>query len=249
MTTPPITRDAYYIHSILRKKKMPGKIPTQGRPRLLDLCCGAGGATRGYQISGFHVTGIDNKMQPHYVGHDFIVADIIQYLTNNLDYIKNTYHVVHASPPCQYWCEGSNRDQHRDLITPIRPLLQELNLPYIIENVKHTPLYPPPNLTTPTKLNDYRPKPLELCGSMFGLGTYRDRWFETNFPVIQPPHPRHVAPDEMMILTGRFADPEKGAWAMCINWMTRDELREAIPPAYTSYIGAHALQIVDSVAT
>lgn len=204
---------------------MPGTIPKDGRPKLLDLCCGAGGATKGYQRTGFWVTGLDNKLQPHYCGDDFIRANAVTWLRENMEYVRNTFEIIHASPPCQVYCEGSNKDMHTDLIEPLRPLLQESGLMYIIENVKWAPLK----------------NPTELCGAMFGLGTYRDRWFETNFDVFQPPHPRHVAPEEMMQVVGRFGNVEAGAWAMGINWMTRDELCEAIPPAYTSYIGSFAL--------
>lgn len=231
--------DARYINTILAKKKQPGKLPLSTRPRCLDLFCGAGGAARGYHISGFHTLGIDYKIQPHYVGDEFIRAKALSYLFDNLSFIQENFDVIHASPPCQLWVPGSNRDNHRDLITPLRPLLIETNLPYIIENVPWTPLLPPPNLRNP----------LVLCGAMFGLGTYRDRWFETNFPVYQPPHPPHVASDEMMTIAGRFAPVEDGAWAMGINWMNRDELCEAVPPAYTSYIGAHALEHLKSIAT
>lgn len=185
----------------------------------------------GYHRCGYYVVGVDHKLQPHYAGDDFIKSNAIEYLTTNLDYIKSHYHLIHASPPCQRWCAGSNLDMHEDLITPLQPILQSLGIPYIIENVKWTPLKPPPNLS----------KPLELCGSMFGLGTYRDRWFETNFDVVQPHHPKHVAPEEMKQIVGRFGDVEAGAWAMGINWMTRDELTQAIPPAYTGYIGTFAL--------
>jgi DNA (cytosine-5)-methyltransferase 1 len=224
--------DAKYINRILSKKKQTGKIAPSDRPHGLDLFCGAGGAARGYHIAGFYMVGVDNRLQPHYAGSDFIRANAISYLETNLDYISSNYEFIHASPPCQLWVPGSNRDDHRDLITPLRPLLQETGLPYVIENVKWTPLQAPPNLS----------RPLELCGAMFGLGTYRDRWFESNFPIHQPPHPRHVAPDEMMTIAGRFAPVERAAWAMGINWMNRDELGQSVPPAYTSYIGTYLLK-------
>lgn len=228
--------DAAYVNRILSKKRMPGVIPDSGKPRLLDLCCGAGGATKGYQRAGFYVVGLDIRLQPHYCGNEFIKAPVLKWLSDNLAYVIENFDGIHASPPCQAFSKGRASNDHPNLITPLRPLLLATGLPYVLENVKFAPLH----------------NPITLCGSMFGLTTYRDRWFETNFPVAQPPHPRHINPvagmgmppdgDEFMHVVGNFSDVKAGQWAMGINWMTRNELREAIPPAYTGYIATYLLK-------
>jgi DNA (cytosine-5)-methyltransferase 1 len=129
-------------------------------------------------------------------------------------------------------------NEHPDLIEPTRELLEQIGLPYVIENVPGAPLE----------------GPFELCGAMFQLGTYRHRLFETNFYVEVPEHPNHVArttkmgrkpvDGEMMHVVGNFSGVEKAKKAMGIDWMTRDGLRESIPPAYTRHIGADLMEEV-----
>src|SRR4051794_5410435 len=138
------------------------------RPRLLDLFCGAGGAARGYQRAGFHVVGVDNRPQPRYAGDEFVQADALEW--DDFD----GFDAVHASPPCQLWAEGSrwHGNSHPDLITPLRPLLEQSGLPYIIENVPEAPLR----------------RDVVLCGTQFGLQAEgfevrRHRAFELNWPL------------------------------------------------------------------
>lgn len=69
-------------------------------PTLNDLFCGAGGCTRGYQLAGFHVVGVDNRPQPRYVGDHFIQADAMTYPLDGYD-------AIHASPPCQAYTQSS----------------------------------------------------------------------------------------------------------------------------------------------
>jgi DNA (cytosine-5)-methyltransferase 1 len=125
-------------------------------------------------------------------------------------------------------------NEHPDFITPAREMLERIGLPYVIENVPGAPLE----------------DPIELCGAMFGLGTYRHRLFETNFYMDTPEHPKHTAKTtkmgrkpvdgEMMHVVGNFSGVEKAKKAMGIDWMNRDGLRESIPPAYAEYVG-HSL--------
>jgi len=209
------------------------------QPALLDLFCGAGGATRGYQRLGYYVVGVDINRQPHYCGDQFVMSDAISWLNEHLDDINSLFVAIHASPPCQVHSHTRHINynvitnyKHTNLISKTRDLLIYTGLPYIIENVPHSPLL----------------RPVVLCGSMFdGLRVYRHRLFETNFCVEQPKHPvhfkrqnllgRHPMPDEFVHVVGHYPDVKAARLAMDIDWMERNELAQAIPPAYTEYIG------------
>ncbi len=212
------------------------------KPKALDLFCGAGGATKGLQEAGFHVTGVDLVASPRYIGDAFIQADA---LTVPLD----GYDFIWASPPCQRFsgmtnCRGTQGD-HEDLIWSVRARLRAAGVPYVIENVTGAPL-----------LN-----PLMLCGAMFpGLKVYRHRLFETSFPLLAPGHPRHVertgraghgvGPNGWISVAGHLYNemiPAAKA-AMGIDWMTRDELAQAIPPAFSRFIGEQAIRVLEAAA-
>jgi DNA (cytosine-5)-methyltransferase 1 len=227
------------------------------RPRLLDLFAGAGGAAAGYQRAGFYVVGVDIVPQPHYCGDEFVQADALEVLTILLSggtwegYVLADFAAIHASPPCQ----GYSRMRHlpwlkdRDyplLIEPVRAALRAMKLPYVIENVEGAPLDPA----------------FMLCGLSFGLRMYRHRLFESSELMLTPPHQRHtVTIGKGRLLGSRYSRASAGvtgilpdpaghtagastraaAEAMGIDWMNRDELAQAIPPAYTEWIGAHLL--------
>lgn len=197
--------------------------------RALDLCCCAGGATRGLQLAGYHVTGVDIKPQKHYIGDRFIQADAMEVDLRGYD-------LIWASPPCQRYSSitvtAGTAESHLDLVAPVRQRLIETGAPYIIENVPGAPLH----------------NPLMLCGTMFGLLIIRHRLFETNPPIYFAPatcaHTRAVIkhgrkPDRAKhyaAVTGHFSDADFAREAMGIDWMTRDELAEAIPPAYSRFL-------------
>lgn len=196
--------------------------------KLLDLFCGAGGASVGYRrAGGFEVVGVDIFDQPNYP-YDFIQADALK-----ID--LSGYDVIHASPPCQNycWCTTKARNQGKtypDLIEPIRKLLIKSGKPYVIENVVGAPL-----------LN-----PTYLEGTMFGLGVIRRRLFETNWWLPQPmyiPRKGTVKDRTYCSVAGNGGDGSNRVddWkkAMGIYWMTREEIKQAIPPAYTEYIGEY----------
>jgi len=194
--------------------------------KLLDLFCGAGGTAWGYHLAGFtDITGVDILPQPKYP-FTFIRS-------NALEFPLDGYDLIHASPPCQAYSKTHKitRAAHPRLIEPIRGRLLGSGTPYVIENVAEAPLR----------------NPVMLCGRMFGLLLYEHRLFETSFPVIQPGHPEHVIrqtkmgrppePDACMQVTGHFSGAEEARKRMGISWMGRDELAQAVPPAYTEYIG------------
>lgn len=192
--------------------------------RLLDLFCGAGGAAAGYQRAGFHVSGVDFQDQPNYCGDEFARADAIDILKAVCDW-GGQFDAIHASPPCQhyskatYW-RGAVED-HPDMVELTRELLLETELPFVIENVNTAPL-------TPTFI---------LCGTMFGLPIRRHRWFECNWPLnaLTPGH-QHRRSD-FSHDHGKKQTEREYADAMECSWMTVFEAREAIPPAYTEFIG------------
>lgn len=216
-------------------------------PRLLDLFCGAGGATRGYQQAGFHVTGIDLHPQPNYCGDQFHQADA---LTFPLD----GYDAIHVSPPCQAYsamtaCRPGLSDEYPDLVDAIRDQLEATGLPYVIENVVGAPLAKATDL--------FGAHGVVLCGRMFGLDLYRHRVFETSLSLVQPHHPPHLIPASkaghwregtVISVSGNCSPIAVARTAMGIDWMTRDELSESIPPAYTQWIGEQLAAHLEAAA-
>ena len=223
--------------------------------RLLDLFCCQGGAGMGYRRAGFKVVGVDIDPQPRYP-FDFIQADAVALLRNlrgggsistglsSRRLTLDDFDAIHASPPCQAHTNAQKiqKNEHPELIGPTRELLDAIGKPYVIENVPGSPLL----------------DPVELCGAMFELGTYRHRLFETNWPLAQPTHPAHEArttkmgrppvDGEMMHVVGNFSGVQQAKKAMGIDWMTRDGLRESIPPAYAEYIGSRLLEACKEAA-
>lgn len=200
---------------------------TNKSPRLLDLFCGEGGAGEGYSRAGFEVTGIDVASMPRNP-HTFIQADALEYLSNHWQ----EFDAVHASPPCQAHSYLNNIwvKEYKSFIAATRIILDKTNLPYIIENVPGAPLK----------------SPVILCGNSFGLRVYRHRLFETNWLLVGKPHTKHMhraaygyipIGDEFYTVSGHYGDFHGASRAMGIDWMSHKGLAQAIPPAYTSWIG------------
>jgi DNA (cytosine-5)-methyltransferase 1 len=216
----------------------------------------------GYSRAGFDVVGVDIKPQPRYP-FEFVQRDAIQVLReaiaewNDPDGMRHDFDAIHASPPCQAFTayrRTGNVGEYPDLIEPTRELLSATGLPWIIENVAGAPLV----------------DPLMLCGSMFDLDVQRHRFFESNVPLEPPPWPcRHKIWGRDRFPGGRSVERtgssrglvracvEIGSWdipldvqqrAMGIEWMTLEELSEAIPPAYTEQLGAQLIERVRAVA-
>ena len=153
--------------------------------KALDLFCGAGGATRGLQLAGFQVHGIDINAQPHYCGEQFQQADAVTFGT--YEWFRQ-FSFIWASPPCQAHSRlnGINRKKYEDFIGPIRERLIKMRLPFVIENVVGAPLF----------------DPIVLCGSMFNLGVWRHRLFELHGFKATPPYCDHVGHPEPLDVTG-----------------------------------------------
>jgi DNA (cytosine-5)-methyltransferase 1 len=213
---------------------------------ILDLYCGAGGAAQGYADAGFEVVGVDNKPQKHYP-FDFIEADALETLKEVISG-DISFDAIHASPPCQAWSAATqlhrkNGITYPELIEPTRFLLRRTGLSWVIENVEKAPLK----------------NPVILCGSQFGLksGDFylkRHRGFETNWPL--PDVGPHDHSKESVSIAGHGAQSHERKLhgnipivlkrqLMEIDWMTRDEMGQAIPPAYTRYIGTQLMHYLE----
>ena len=229
------------------------------KPRALDLFCGAGGASRGLQLAGFHVTGVDINPQPHYCGDDFVQGDAL-----NPPFDPTKFDFIWASPKCQAHTRLAgmwNARTHEDQIPETRELLRAAGCPYVIENVIGAPLE----------------NPFMLCGTMFGLQTEcgaqleRHRLFEANWWVGLIPPCSHgtrtlgvygegardnSSDTRRRVITVTGHTPQQNVVynqvrrtygvaaarvAMGIDWMTIAELCQAIPPAYSEFIGRAAL--------
>lgn len=203
------------------------------KPRLLDLFCCQGGASVGYEAAGFEVVGVDIDPQPRYP-LDFHQADALKWALEHHD----EFDAFHASPPCQAWTNAQRiqGNDHEDFIAATRSLFKLIGKPWVIENVPGSPLR----------------DPIMLCGPMFGLETYRHRLFESNLPIFAPLHQPHTVrntkmgrapePDTYMQIVGNFTNVDKAREVMAMPWANRDGLREAIPPAYSEWVGR---QIID----
>jgi len=225
------------------------------RPRLLDLFCGGGGASAGYHRAGFDVVGVDINPQPRYP-FEFVQTDALTFPLDGFD-------AIHASPPCQGYSSMRHLTRARLakwnrepkpyplLLGEVRARLCNSGVPFVIENVVGSPLR----------------KDIMLCGSMFGLRVRRHRLFETTLGAVLQPQCQHFRHNFIGVY-GRVGDgrrlwspgearrggafyrqelraakstAEAGA-AMGIDWMEWDEIREAIPPAYTEFVGRLLLQ-------
>lgn len=229
---------------------------TQTKPRLLDLFCCAGGAAAGYAQAGFEVVGVDIRPQPHYP-YAFVQADALAYLDST---DLHQFAAIHASPPCQEYSQSRylRYAVHPDiqpvpkLIREVRTRLERAGLPWIIENVAGSDL----------------PDALELCGSMFGLPIRRHRWFSSSILLFAPGPCRHesgcinpiggkVRGYGSLASSHTYRDSKGGLrkregyyslavgrQAMGIEWMTLKELSQAIPPAYTAWLGWQLLEVL-----
>ncbi len=225
----------------------------RARPRIADLFCGAGGAAMGLHRAGFEVVGFDIKPQPHYP-FEFHEGDALTVDLSGFD-------AVWASPPCQAYVNSRFRWNMRkgkkwDSIPPTRAVVDNAGKPYIIENVPGAPLQ----------------NWMILCGTMFqGLRVLRHRWFECSWGIPFPPqncfHNGTVSRGDYAAVYGRGArgsrrgrgsdgerlrdavpDRDAPPWgeAMGIAWMTDDELAQAIPPAFSEYLGRQLMKTLQT---
>jgi len=210
--------------------------------KLLDLFCGVGGASVGYAEASFEITGIDLKHGKRYP-YKYIKGDVLAYL-DDLDFLRS-FDVIHASPPCQTHsitqhlrnAQGKSTNKI-DLIPETRAALIASGKPYIIENVPGSPLI----------------DPIQLCGSSFGLKVRRHRLFESNMDLIGSvcDHKLQGRPigvygslNDQIPNGGKTATTiDEARNAMNMPWAIWTELVEAIPPAFTKYLGDQVTRIL-----
>lgn len=220
------------------------------KPRLLDLFCGAGGAAMGYYRAGFDVTGVDIKPQPHYP-FEFVQADALEYCAAH----GHEFDVIHASPPCQAYTGMRNitisrfgaAPEHPDLVDDTRRALRATGRHWIIENVQNSPI----------------DTHIILCGVSLGLPELaRHRHFESDLLLFAQPCAHRSVPYTIGVYGDvpdgrRVSYPQfrlsriakglpEASRVMGIDWMTWDEIKLAIPPAYTEYIGRQLLQQLEA---
>jgi DNA (cytosine-5)-methyltransferase 1 len=220
--------------------------------RALDLFCGAGGASMGLHRAGFDVTGVDIKPQPRYP-FTFVQADAMEYPLDGFDFIW-------ASPPCQAHTSLKvmhNARIHADMIPATRAMLQASGIPYVMENVVGAPI----------------DDTFYLCGTMFNLGVdvydgwrelRRHRVFEASFIVLVTEcvhkgptigfygdHARDRRRKPGVRDRGvDFPDKDKlqlGRDAMDMPWADWRGISQAIPPAYSEFIGKQAIQYLEQI--
>lgn len=221
------------------------------RPKLLDAFCGAGGCSVGYHRAGFDVTGVDINPQKNYP-YEFHQGDALEFIREH----GHEFDVIHASPPCQAHTAlrtMHNARTHADLVPETRALLQRTGLPYVIENV------PGARIENGVILCG------TMFGLGFeDAELRRHRLFESNVMLLSPTC-RHGGRGQVVGVYGGHLrnrkrtigvygegcldslrkidrgvpdfDVIEGRRAMGIDWMTLAELCQAIPPAYTEYLG------------
>ena len=208
--------------------------------KVLDLFCGGGGSAMGLHHAwpDAEITGVDIRPMPRYPFH-FIQADAMTFPLEGYDFIW-------ASPPCQRYTlaqnAAKNANAHPDLIAPVRERLAATGRPYVIENVVGAPLI----------------NPIRLCGLSFGLLVRRHRLFEMSHFILVPTCQCKDA-DYYVIFGHEVRSRRKGSQAvrknniaegrraMGIDWMTRGELSEAIPPAFSEFIVCQLMQAIPSL--
>lgn len=219
---------------------------TTRKQRLLDLFCCAGGGGVGYAQAGFEVVGVDIEPQRNYPFR-FVQADAL-----GLDPIfVASFDAIHASPPCQAYSDlaklNGNADKWPRLIEPVRDMLIRSGLPYVIENVEGAPLQ----------------HPIVLCGTMFPeLRVLRHRLFEANFEIVPPSHGMHPKvhtldkrkahygktdewKDFVQVTGGGNCSLASAREAMGINWMSKAEINQALPPVYTKLVGTQLFHLIE----
>lgn len=224
--------------------------------RILDLFSCAGGAAVGYHRAGLEVAGVDINPQPRYP-FEHHVADALEFVAAH----GHEFDAIHASPPCQAFSatKSLHTNTHPDLIGPTREALQATGRPYVIENVPRSPLT----------------DPMVLCGTEFDLRTedvdgvplklIRHRLFESNIPLVRKggcSHDKSVLTASVYVAGGgwtpkhRDSPSRRGGYVphtdVCrrllgVDWTTKHEMSQVVPPAYTEWIGGQIISHLEGL--
>ena len=234
------------------------------KPRLLDLFCGAGGSAMGYHRAGFDVVGVDLNPQKRYP-FAFEQADALHYLANSRQIRNGFFDAIHASPPCQAYSitKHTHGVQHPDLLGPTRELLKATGLPYVIENVIGADM-PGAVICCGAQLC---PVVRGEGDDADGLVLKRHRQFESNINLTGSGCLCKGSKRVGLKVAGVYGGGSRDrAWAenvrhggytpskaiqeqlMGIDWMTQKQLNQAIPPAYTEFIGKQLLSALSGAA-
>jgi hypothetical protein len=225
------------------------------KPRLLDAFCCAGGASVGYARAGFDVVGVDlDPGVARWYPFEGYQGDAVEFIRRH----GHEFDAIVGSPPCQdgtTLTRGNRKrdawkgDSHVNLIPATRDAMTSTGKPYIIENVEGFR----------RELVD----PVRLCGLSFNLKVFRHRYFESNIPLNVPDHPTHrghrvagwrhgIRHDgDMFAVYGDGGG--KGSlteWqsTMEMPWVTEKHyIAEAIPPAYTEFLGRQLIAHLETV--
>lgn len=210
---------------------------------ICDLFCGAGGAAEGYHRAGFGVVGVDIAPQPRYP-FEFHQADALDVLAAIAEHDPfypswlEPVDAIHASPVCKTFTRVTawrgRREDHPDTLTPSLRLLQRIRIPWVVENVIEA--------CPPLRAD------LVLCGSRFGLDVHRRRGFQLGNWTAYELMPSCTCPGNPDLLPFEHKNERAFADAMGCTWMNKTEARQAIPPAYTAYIGGQLLEHLMAVA-
>jgi DNA (cytosine-5)-methyltransferase 1 len=213
--------------------------------KCLDLFCGAGGATKGLQLAGYHVTGVDSTWQPRYCGDALYQDDAFAWLRGEREALDR-FDLIWASPKCQghsVLTPARTKGDHEIQLPRVLELLRAQPVPFIVENVEST--------------QGYMRNPVMLCGSMFGLEIWRHRWFElgnTDAFFLLPPcnhdgHPILISGRGMRGVAKGGTRPSEPLKAekmrgIGIDWMVTKELDQAIPPAYSRFLAEQIQEVL-----
>ena len=241
------------------------------KPRLLDLFCGAGGAAMGYYRAGFEVVGVDIKPQPHYP-FEFIQADAMTFPLEGFDAIHASPPCQAHTALKSMWNAKKHTDLLTPTLVrfeslpipyvvenvmgaPMRAAIRlcgssfglgtgnaELRRHRLFELGGFVCFAPPcQHYSRQLVIGVYggHGRDRRRTVGVYGDGNGRD----------YRKHPKsvtgngHAGGKSIRDGTQQFTTAERGE-AMGIDWMTGNELSQAIPPAYTAYIGARLLEVL-----
>lgn len=206
-----------------------------GKPRALELFCRQGGSAMGLYRAGFDVHGVDIEPQPRFP-FSFAQADAIEYVRDH----GHQFNLISGGPPCQRYSltQRIQGNEHPDLIGAFREAAQASGQPYLIENVEEA---------RPLLID-----PVMMCGYSFGMRTDRHRLFESSVPLFELAHRKHeqqkvkmgraLQPGDRYHAIGNFSGVPYVRADMDVGWMSREGIRECVPPAFTEFIGRQIIE-------